>query len=40
MIFKKIQAPKYKSQTNTNEQNSKFKTDRITRDIQGVIVMF
>ena len=26
----KFQAPKYKSQTNTNDQNSKFKTDRMT----------
>ena len=26
----KFQAPKYKSQTNTNDRNSKFKTDRMT----------
>jgi len=26
----KFQAPKYKSQTNTNDLNSKFKTDRMT----------
>ena len=38
--MKIIKIPSTKKQTNTNDRNSKFKTDRITRDIQYVTVKF